>query len=432
MTSLHGGLDEIRMAVSYLRRGMTGQATFSLFARELPPDRGFVVSAGLDECLAFLEKFAFGEGELGYLRTEVGLTWADLEALAPLRFEGEVWAAPEGRLMFAGEPLLEVTAALPVAKLVGSALLNFVSFSSAVATGAARCRIAAGGADLIDFAAQRVHSASTAHAVARSTALAGFAGTTHLSAAREFGLRPVGTMDPSFVLAFGAEQPAFRAFAEDFPQGLGFLVDESDATEGVRTLIEVVRTLGLAEDKVGLRLEAGNVLTASRQVRDLLDRAGLTHARIMAAGGLDEYELAMLRDSGAPIDSFGVGTEGVLSADVPFLDCAYELVEYDGTPSRPGRIVPWAKQVHRTASGEQDTLARRDEPVPAAHRAVLEPVMRNGRRVRGKHGLADARMRFERDLRWLPRHARRLREPEPVPVRYSDGLAEPVAQPGAG
>ncbi|HVV14759.1 nicotinate phosphoribosyltransferase [Amycolatopsis sp.] len=431
MTSPHGGLGEIRMAASYLRRDMTGRATFSLFARELPPDRGFVVCAGLSDCLSFLEKFAFGEEELAYLRAEVGLTAADLAALAPLRFDGEVWAAPEGRLMFPGEPLLEVTASLPVAKLVGTAMLNLMTFSSATATGAARCRIAAGGADLIDLAAQRVHNPVTACAVARSAALAGFAGTTHLSAAREFGLRPVGTMDPSFVHAFGAELPAFQAFAEDFPDALGFLVDAFDARDGVRTLIEVVRTLGLAEERVGLRLETGDMLSVSRQVRDLLDLAGLTHARIMAAG-LDEYELARLSGSGAPIDSYGIGTRGVLSSDVPFLDCAYELVEYAGAPARGGRIVPWAKQVYRTVSGEQDTVARRDEAAPAGHRPVLEPVMRNGRRVRGKHELADARTRFERDLRWLPRHTRRLRDPEPVPVRFTEALPQVAGRPRGG
>lgn len=434
MTALHTDLYEIRMAASYLRRGMTEPATFSLFARTLPHDRGFLVSAGLADCLDCLETFSFDEGELAYLRDEVGLPPSDVDALAGLRFSGDVWAVPEGAVVFANEPLLEVTAPLPQAQLVETAMLNVLTFQTAIATKAARCRIAAGDAELVDFAARRAHGLDAAHAVARVSALAGFTGTSHVASARRFGLRPVGTMAHSYVQAFPDEATAFRAFAQDFPQATVFLVDTYDTITGVRAAIDVAGKLGLSADRVGVRLDSGDLLELSRHARTMLDRAGLTSARIMASGGLDEYALQRLAAAGAPIDCYGVGTKMGVSADAPSLDSAYKLVEYAGRPVlklSPGKAtLPGPKQVHRADSGEPDILALRDEPPPPGHRPLLVPVMQAGRRLPGPHSLTDARARFERDLRWLPERARELREPKPVEVRRSARLDDLTARLG--
>jgi nicotinate phosphoribosyltransferase len=424
MTVAHTDLDEIRMAAGYLRRGMTEPATFSLFVRELPRDRGFLVGAGLADCLEFLENFRFGDAELAYLLDTVGLPESDADVLAGLRFQGDVWAVPEGRLVFAQEPLLEVTASLPQAQLVETALLNLLTAQTAAATKAARYRIAAGGTDLVDLAARRTQGGDAAFTVARACALVGFAGTSSAAAARRFGLRPVGTMAHSYLEAFGDEHKALRAFAEDFPETMVFLVDTSGTRAGVRAAVEVARALGLAGDRIGVRLDSGDLLGLSEETRAMLDLAGLTQASIMTGGGLDEHELARLAAAAAPFDAYGVGS----TTDAPDLDSTYELVEYAGRPvahPAPGKVtLPGAKQVYRRASGERDLLTLRDEPTPPGHRPLLAAVMRTGRRVRGEYRLDHARERFERDLRWLSTGARRLRAPEPVEVGRSSRLVE--------
>ncbi|GAA0535134.1 nicotinate phosphoribosyltransferase [Saccharopolyspora thermophila] len=417
MTGLCTDLYEIRMTASYLRRGMTGPATFSLFARKLPPNRGFLVAAGLADCLDFLAGLRFNSGELDYLGAQLHLPEDDLAALAKLRFTGEVWAVPEGRVVFAGEPLLEVTAPLPEAQLVETALLNFVTFQTAVATKAARCRLAAPHTALVDFAARRTHGLEASRAVARAAAIAGFAGTSYVAAAREFGLPAVGTMAHSYVEAFPDERAAFRAFAEDFPEAVVFLVDTYDTLQGVRTVIEVARDLPDTA-AVGIRLDSGDLAELAVRSRRLLDEAGLTGARIVASGGLDEQQLVRL--SKAPIDMFGVGTRMGVSADAPYLDTAYKLVEYDGHPvmkMSAGKLsAPGAKQVHRGDPGQPDLLALRTETRRERREPLLQPVMRGGARLGPPEPVSAARRRFERDLAWLPESARRLVDPAPVEV----------------
>ncbi|MDA3625151.1 nicotinate phosphoribosyltransferase [Saccharopolyspora oryzae] len=423
MTGSCADLYEIRMAASYLRRGMLGPATFSLFARKLPPQRGFLVAAGLADCLDFLQDLHFDDAELAYLGDVTRLPEADLAALGRLRFTGDVRAVPEGRVVFADEPLLEVTAPLPEAQLVETALLNFTTFQTAVAAKAARCHLAAPEADLIDFAARRTHGLEAARAVARASAIAGFAGTSYVAAAREFGILAAGTMAHSYVEAFPDERTAFRAFAADFPDTAVFLVDTYDTPHGVRTAIEVARELPAGSD-IGIRLDSGDLGALAVEARRMFDEAGMTHARIMASGGLDEHELADL--AAAPIDVFGVGTRMGVSADAPSLDSAFKLVEYEGSPvmklSAGKRTAPAAKQVYRGETGQPDLLALRAEDPPAGREPLLVPVMRGGERMGETEPVSAARGRFERDLRWLPEAARSLTDPAPVEVRWSPAL----------
>ncbi|PKW17806.1 nicotinate phosphoribosyltransferase [Saccharopolyspora spinosa] len=417
MTGLRTDLYELRMAASYLRRDMTAPATFSLFARKLPRERGFLVAAGLADCLDFLARLHFSADDLTYLGDVVHLKDSDLAALAELRFTGDVWAVPEGRVVFAGEPFLEVTAPLPQAQLVETALLNFVTFQSSVAAKAARCRIAAPQADLVDFAARRTHGLEAARAVARASAIAGFAGTSYVAAAREFGLVAAGTMAHSYVEAFPDERTAFRAFAADFPDATVFLVDTYDTLRGVRTAIEVAKDLP-AGSRIGIRLDSGDLGGLAVQARQLLDDAGLTSARIMASGGLDEHALAELAT--VPIDLFGVGTRMGVSADAPSLDSAYKLVEYGGAPvmklSAGKLTAPGAKQVYRGEPGQPDLLALRSEASPAGREPLLQPVMCGGVRAAQPEPVQTAQRRFARDLRWLPESARLLTGPTPVDV----------------
>lgn len=286
-------LYELNMAASYLRRSMTGQATFSLFVRALPPGRGFLVAAGLADCLQFLEDFSFTPDDLGYLRQARGYGEDTLRAFAGLRFTGEVRAVPEGRVVFAGEPLLEVTAPLAEAQLAETVLANHVTFQTAVATKAARCVLAARGAQLVDFAFRRTQGIDASMAVARASAIAGFTATSNVAAARRYGLAATGTMAHSFIEAFGDEQAAFAAFAADFPAMTAFLVDTYDTGRGVHNAIEVTRRLRLP-GPVGVRLDSGDLAALARMARAMLDEAGLADARIFASGGLDEYAIAGL------------------------------------------------------------------------------------------------------------------------------------------
>jgi len=417
-------LYELNMAASYLRRGMDEPATFSLFVRRLPPSRGFLVAAGLEACLEFLSSFSFEEEDLRYLSETLGYDDATIEAFRGLRFEGEVWAVPEGRVVLANEPLLEVTAPIPVAQLVETYLLNQVTFQTTIASKAARCRLAARGADLVDFAFRRTQGAEAAMAVARTTAMVGFVATSNVEAARRYGLRAAGTMAHSFIEAFPTEEEAFRAFAQDFPDRVTFLVDTYDTLNGVRTAVRVIRELGLA-DRLGIRLDSGDLASLARDARRILDEAGLPSVRIFASGGLDEYALDELTRAGAPIDAFGVGTKMGVSADAPYLDSVYKLVEYAGRPvvklATDKVTLPGRKQVFRGPSG--DVIGLRGEDPPPGAEPLLVPVMREGRRTEPPGTIAEARARFEADLERLPEEARRIRDPEAPEAAISRALA---------
>ncbi|MFF4772611.1 nicotinate phosphoribosyltransferase [Microtetraspora fusca] len=415
---------ELNMAASYLRHGMTDQATFSLFARRLPADRGFLVAAGLEDALDFLESFALEPEDLAYLREVQGYDAETLRALAGLRFTGEVWAVPEGRAVFAGEPLLEVTAPIAEAQLVETVLLNHLTFQTSVASKAARCVLAADGARLIDFAFRRTQGIEAGVAVARATAIAGFAATSNAEGARRHGLPASGTMAHSYVQAFPDEEAAFAAFAADFPDRTTFLVDTYDTVAGVRTAAEVARRLELAGSAVGVRLDSGDLADLAVRARRLLDAAGLRQAVIVASGGLDEYAIADLVRAGAPIDAYGVGTRVGVSADAPSLDTAYKLVAYGDRPVMklsPGKMtLPGAKQVFR--GPRSDVIALREEAPPPGWRPLLVPVVVAGHRVAPPERIGVMRDRCMSELARLPAPVRVLRAPGTVPVEISPRL----------
>jgi nicotinate phosphoribosyltransferase len=420
--ALFTDLYELNMAASYLRRGMTEPATFSLYVRTLSPRRGFLVSAGLEPCLTFLETLSFDDADLGYLAS-IGFDSRSIDDFSRLRFDGDVWAVPEGRIVYADEPIIEVTAPLPIAQLVETYLLNQVTLHVTVASKAARFRLAAAGKDLVDFAFRRTHGAEAAMAVARSSAIVGFAATSNVEAARRYGLKVAGTMAHSFVEAFESEAEAFTAFAQDHPDRTTFLVDTFDTSNGVRNAIETIRALGV-EGPIGVRLDSGDLDMLSRHARAMLDAAGLERARIFASGGLEEEDVAALLRSGAPIDAFGIGTQMGVSADAPFVDSVYKLVEYAGRGvlklSAKKATAPGPKQIWRNPS--EDILGLRDEEGRPGYEPLLEPVMRNGERLEAAPSIDDMRARFDSDLDAAPADALRLSDPTPVTARHSQEL----------
>jgi nicotinate phosphoribosyltransferase len=417
-------LYELNMAASYLRRGMTEPATFSLFVRNLPEGWGFLVACGLEGCLDFLESLTFTKDDLEYLR-EFGFSKEAVKSFRRLRFTGEVRAVPEGGVVFADEPLLEVTAPLPEAQIVETYLLNQLTYQTAVASKAARCRIAAPDKAMVDFAFRRAHGLEASIGVARATAIVGFESTSNVEAARSLDLLATGTMAHSYIEAFATELDAFRAYGEDFPTQVTLLVDTYDTAQGVEKAIIVARELQRDGERLaGIRLDSGDLETLARQARKALDDARLEDVQILASGNLDEHEIARLERAGAPIDAFGVGTRIGVSADSPYLDSVYKLVEYDGEPvaklSAAKRTLPGPKQVWRLGDMRGDVIALRNEEGPPGAEPLLEEVMSRGQRVTSR-SLDHARDRFASELGRLPDSLRSL-TPQPYPVDHSRAL----------
>jgi nicotinate phosphoribosyltransferase len=417
-------LYELNMAASYLKRGMTSPATFSLFVRNLPTRWGFLVACGLERCLEYLDSFRFEDEDLEYLRSTVGYDGDTVGAFRDLRFTGDVRAVPEGRVVFADEPLLEVTAPLPEAQLVETYLLNQVSYQTAVASKAARCRLAAPEASMVDFSMRRVHGGEASLGVARATAIAGFTATSNVEAARILGLRATGTMAHSYVEAFATEVDAFRAFAEDFPDRVVLLVDTYDTARGVGKAIEIAREMaGRGGTLAGIRLDSGDLGALAKEARGALDEAGLHRVQVLASGGLDEDRIAELAAAGAPIDAYGVGTKIGVAEDAPALDTVYKLVEYGGEPvaklSQAKETLPGPKQVWRLPDGP-DLIGLAGENGPPGAEPLLTPVVRGGRPVTTS-SWREARDRFEDELASLPSPLRSL-DPKPYRVGRTDAL----------
>jgi nicotinate phosphoribosyltransferase len=354
--------------------------------------------------------------------------------LLGMRFTGEVWAVPEGRIVFPGEPLLEVTAPLPQAQLVETYLLNQLTYQTAQATKAARCVIAASGKPVVDFGLRRTHGVEAGMRAARAGAIVGFAGTSNVAAAAAYGIPAVGTMAHSFIEAFPNEAAAFRTFARNTSGPVTLLVDTYDTERGVRIAAEVLREL-TDHRGFGVRLDSGDLRVVAMDARRVLDAAGLRTARIVVSGGLDEYGIDDLVTAGTPIDLFAVGTKVGTSADAPYLDSAYKLVEYAGRPVMKlsaGKVTaPSRKQVFRR-SGDVDVLALREEECPPGAEPLLEQVMANGERVSPARSSSDtvttARQRFTADLTAVPEDVRRIRQPATLTPHSSPRLAQAVEQ----
>ncbi|MDH3034192.1 nicotinate phosphoribosyltransferase [Streptomyces sp. TRM75561] len=426
-------LYEVTMAMSYLQEGMTGPATFSLFARRMPAERGFLVAAGLESALDHLSGLLVGPDDVEAFASVLHRAPRDLAPLLGLTFTGDVRAVPEGRIVLAGEPLLEVTAPLPEAQLVETYVLNQLNHQTAVAAKGARCVLAADGRPVVDFSLRRTHGTQAGFQAARVGAMAGFAGTSNVAAATALGIPAVGTMAHSYVEAFPTEEDAFRAFARAHPGPVTLLVDTYDTEEGVRTAARVLRELGPAVHAAGsaIRLDSGDLGALARRARFLLDDAGLPGVSITASGGLDEYAVEELVSSGAPIDTYAVGTRFGVSADAPYLDSAYKLVEYEGRPvmklSSAKVTAPAPKQVFR-GLGCADVIGLTDERPPAGAEPLLETVMRDGRRTGPRATLGEYRDRLAADLDALPPAARRIRGPVAPHPAVSERLRDLTAR----
>ena len=328
-------LYQLNMIQAYLDHGQTGTAVFEFFVRAVPSRRQFLMAAGLEQALDFLQDLRFSADDLDWLSRSGRFGKAMIDYLAGLRFTGEVHAMPEGTVFFANEPILRVTAPLPQAQLLETRLVNLLHFQTLIASKAARSVLAAPGRLLVDFGLRRAHGAEAGIMAARASYVAGFAGTATVLAGKLFDIPIYGTMAHSFVQSYDDEAAAFEAFAVSRPEGLTLLIDTYDTEAGARKVVALaprLKSRGITVQAV--RLDSGDLLALSRAVRGILDDGGLKAIRIFASGGLDEERVAALLRAGAPIDGFGIGTSLTTSSDAPTLDCVYKLEEYAGLPRR--------------------------------------------------------------------------------------------------
>ena len=428
-------LYQLNMLQAYLEHGKTGTAVFEFFVRKLPPNRGFLIAAGLEQALAFLEDLRFSPEEVDWL-AKTGRFGKDLiDYLAAMRFTGDVHAMAEGTVFFPLEPILRVTAPLPQAQLVETRLINLVHFQSLIASKAARLVLLAPGKLMVDFGLRRAHGAEAGIMAARASYIGGFSGTATMLAGKLFGIRTYGTMAHSFVQAFDGETAAFEAFAKSRPDNLVLLIDTYDTEAAAKKVAALAPRLAAAGIAVrGVRLDSGDLISLSKSVRGILDDNGLSEVTIFASGGIDEAELAAFADAGAPIDGYGIGTSLTTSYDLPALDCAYKLQEYDGLARRKrsaGKATwPGRKQVWRRCGPDgrmaEDVLSREDDV--QGGEMLIHPVMRSGRRIAPAPALEEARMRAARGLERLPGALRRLEPGASLPVRVSGALVKLAAE----
>jgi nicotinate phosphoribosyltransferase len=408
-------LYQLTMLQAYFERDMTQTAVFELFVRKLPPGRRFLVAAGLQQAIAFAEGLHFSAEELDWIERSGLFRTGFAGRLARLRFTGAIEAMAEGTVFYPDEPILRVVAPLPEAQLLETRLLNLVHFETVIATKAAHVHLAAPGKRLVDFGLRRAHGAEAGLLAARASFLAGFDGTATVLAGPLFGIPVFGTMAHSFVQAHESEAEAFAHFAAAFPRNAVMLIDTYDTIAGARAAVAA------CPDLKGVRLDSGDLNALAREVRRILDEAGLRHATIFASGNLDEDRVAALVSAGAPIDGFGIGTALTTSADAPYLDAVYKLQEYGGRACRKrstGKATwPGRKQVYRSYAADgsfaRDVVTVVDDPQPGE--PLLAPVMRDGKRL-PQPDLAAARAHCLAQLARLPKAL-------PYPVEISPALA---------
>lgn len=422
-------LYQLTMLEAYYQADMHDTAVYEFFVRKLPADRAFFVAAGLEQVLVYLEQLHFTEEDIQWLRESGRFSELFLEWLAGLTFEGDVEAMPEGSVCFPNEPLLRISAPLPVAQLIEPIVINLLHFQTLIATKAVRFRLAANDEVLVDFGLRRAHGRDAGLLAARAGWIAGFDGTATVQAEPAFGIPLYGTMAHAYIEAFGDEAAAFEHFARVHPDNAVLLIDTYDtlaAADKVVSLAKRLQTAGISINAV--RIDSGDLEQLSRDVRRILDAGDCQSIRILVSGGLDEFKLQQLIQAGAPIDGYGVGTQLDCSADQPYLDCAYKLQEYAGQPRRkrsegkatwPGRKQVW-RRVDDSGIYSDDTLALAEENHDGL--PLLQTVMKQGQRVAAAESLVTIRERLSGQLADLPDRLRVLRGNGDYKVNVSSAL----------
>jgi nicotinate phosphoribosyltransferase len=461
-------LYQITMAQAYFLRGRASHdAVFHLHFRKPPFGGGYAIACGLEDALAFIDAYRFSSEDLAYLASLPGddgrplFDEGFLRHLEQLRLRVDVDAIPEGTLVFAQEPLLRVRGPILHAQLLETTLLNLINFQTLTATKASRICLAARGEPVIEFGLRRAQGPDGALAASRAAFVGGCAATSNVLAGRLFGVPVRGTHAHSWVMSFDSEREAFDAYAEAMPNNTVFLVDTYDTLEGVRNAISVGQTLRARGRRLGgIRLDSGDLAWLSIEARRLLDEAGFPDAAIVASNDLDEHLIESLKQQGARIGVWGVGTKLATSYDQPALGGVYKLAAIRPSPQQPwqSRIkvseqpaktsTPGLHQVRRFRSSDgrmvADMIYNQDQPPlerpsfivdpldPTRRRPLepglqeedlLVPVVREGRPVYRAPALPDVRARTLAQLDSLSPWSRRFVNPHEYPVGLEPGLA---------
>ena len=431
--SLFTDLYELTMCASYFDHRKLGLATFDVFIRRLPPGRGYFVFAGLEQVLSYLEGIKFNEEQISYLR-EQGFDERFLAYLATFKFTGDVYAVPEGTVVFPNEPLIRITAPIIEAQLIETFLLNTVNLQTMIASKASRVVQAAKGKEVIEFGLRREHGIDAGMKVARSSYIAGCKGTSNVLAGMAFKIPVFGTMAHSFIMSYKKELDAFRSFAKTFPTKTTLLIDTYDDLAGAKKAVTVAKELAKKGFKlVGVRLDSGDLAETSKKVRALLDSKELNYVTIFASGDMDEYKISELLSKGAKIDAFGVGTKMGTSADYPYIDIIYKLSETTNTKgtfspimklSKDKNTLPGRKQVYRFTDEEgnfvKDLITLVNEQ--SKGEPLLRKVMRNGKLTYAFPSLEEIRDTAAANLSHLPQKYKNLMDPLQYPVELSQNL----------
>jgi nicotinate phosphoribosyltransferase len=422
-------LYQLTMLQGYFDHGMEETAVFEFFVRKLPAQRNFLIAAGLEQALTFLEKVRFTPEELECVANHGAFRPAFVRYLEGLRFTGAVHAMAEGTIFFPNEPILRITAPIAEAQLVESRLINLLHFQTIIASKAARSVLMAPAKLLVDFGLRRAHGAEAGLLAARASYLAGFAGSATVLAAPLYGIPIFGTMAHSFVQAHDDETTAFENFARSLPENVILLIDTYDTEAAAEKVVQLAPKLTRHRIK-GVRLDSGDLADHAFKVRRILDDGGLKEATIFASGSVDEYVLARLQERNAPIDGYGIGTHMDTSADAPYLDCAYKLVEYAGAARRKrseGKVLwPGRKQVYRhyDNAGRMIGDVLTIEGDPANGEALIQPVMRAGQRLAPAVPLGESRARALRGLKSLPEALKKLEHAPAYSVRVAEAMEQ--------
>jgi nicotinate phosphoribosyltransferase len=421
-------LYQFTMLQSYLELGMEETAVFELFVRKLPPGRNFLIAAGLEQVIEFLENLRFSAEELDWLATR--FPPHVIRYLEQFKFDGDVHAMPEGTIFFPNEPILRITTKMPQAQLVESRVINLLHFETLIASKAARSVLIAPDKLLVDFGMRRAHGAEAALLAARASYLAGFSGTATVLASPMYNIPLFGTMAHSYIQAHPDESAAFEHFSRCHPANAVLLIDTYDTEASAHKVVTLARMLAASNITIkGVRLDSGDLAVHAKNVRRILDDGGLRDTTIFASGNLDEYKLHALLSAQAPIDGFGIGTALDISIDAPALDCAYKLQEYAGKPRRKhseGKATwPGRKQVYRSYSDDgciaADVVALEDDD-PQPGEALIQPMMRAGKRLHPKLPLAALRDQTLQNYRRLPATMTALESAPTYPVAISTAL----------
>jgi nicotinate phosphoribosyltransferase len=431
-------LYELTMCASYFDNKKKETATFDLFIRKMPPSRSYFIFAGLEEVLFYLKNIKFTREHLEYLR-KLGFKDDFLDYLKNFKFTGDVWAVPEGTVVFPDEPLIRVTAPIIEAQLVETFLLNTVNVQTMVVTKASRVVYAAKGRPVIDFSLRRTHGTDAGMKVARASYIAGCAGTSNVLAGMKYDIPVFGTMAHSFVMLFDKEIDSFRAFSRTFPEKSTLLIDTYDDIKGAEKAAIVAKELEKKGFKLrGVRLDSGDLLSLSKKVRALLDEKGLEHVKIFVSGDLDEYKIEELLEKGAKIDAFGVGTRMGTSYDKPSVDVVYKLCERtDETGkfvpviklSKNKMTLPGRKQVFRVEKDGvyvKDIIGLEEERIDG--NPLLIKVMEKGKLVYELPSLKEIRERTLKNLSKLPDKYKKLRDAARYPVELSSRLKKLISK----